>query len=49
MMRDDKTVMIGEKSDAHHYKLNGGVIEDGATHVAMFSPCGEVASSGCSK
>ena len=57
VMREDKTVMVGEKSSAHQYKLmgsvvEGGVIEDNAT-VVMFCPKnGEVvgsASSGCSK
>ena len=57
VMREDKTVMVGEKSSAHQYKLMGSVVEggvmDGITTVTVF--CSKVdkragsASSGCSK
>jgi hypothetical protein len=56
VMHGDKTVMIGEKSSAHQYKLMGSVVEggvmDGNATVAVFYPkVGEVAaaSPGCSK
>ena len=56
VMREDKTVMVGEKSSAQQYKLKGSVVEgevmDGNATVAVFYPnVGEVAaaSSGCSK
>ena len=56
VMREGKTVMVGEKSGAHQYKLMGNVVEggimDGTTTVAVFCPMiGEVAAvlSGCSK
>ena len=49
VMQDEKTVMIGEKLNAHHYMLKGEVIEDGAVHFVAFDPCGEATSSaGCS-
>jgi len=57
VMREGKTVMVGEKSSAHQYKLMGSVVEggvmDGITTVTVF--CSKVdkragsASSGCSK
>ena len=56
VMHGGKTVMIGEKSSAHQYKLKGSVVEggvmDGSATVAVFYPeDGEVAaaSPGCSK
>ena len=57
VMREDKTVMVGEKSSAHQYKLMGSVVEggvmDGTAIVAVFCPKAEKAagsaSSGCSK
>jgi hypothetical protein len=48
VMQDGKTAMVGEKSNAHHYKLKGGVIEDGAQHFVVFSPGGETTLLGCS-
>jgi hypothetical protein len=57
VMYGGKTVMIGEKSSAHQYKLKGGVVEggvmDGNANVVVFYPDGDAAvgsaSSGCSK
>ena len=56
VMREGKTVMVGEKSSAHQYKLKESVVEggvmDGNATMAGFCPTvGEVAaaSSGCSK
>ena len=57
VMRKDKTVMVGEKSSAHQYKLKGNVVEgrvmDGTATVAVFCPKVDKAvgpaSSGCSK
>ena len=56
-MWESKTVMVGEKSSAHQYKLmgsvvEGGVMDDNAT-VAVFCPkvdkAARSSSSGCSK
>ena len=57
VMRKGKTIMIGEKSSAHQYKLMGSVVEggvmDGNATVAVFCPKVDKeagsASSGCSK
>ena len=57
VMREGKTVMVGEKSSAHQYKLMGSVVEDGVMDgiaiVAVFCPKVDKeagsASSGCSK
>jgi len=57
VMREGKTVMVGEKSSAHQYKLMGSVVEDGVMHgiatVVVFRPKVDKvvgsASSGCSK
>ena len=57
VMREGKTVMVGEKSSAHQYKLVGSVVEvgvmDGTATVAVFCPKVDKAvgpaSSGCSK
>ena len=55
-MHGGKTVMVGEKSSAHQYKLKGSVVEGGVmngnTTMTVFClTVGEVAaaSSGCSK
>ena len=57
VMREGKTVMVGEKSSAYQYKLMGSVVEggvmDGNATVAVFCPkvdkAAGSASSGCSK
>ena len=57
VMREGKTIMVGEKSGAHQYKLMGSVVEsgvmDGNATVAVFCPkvdkAAGSASSGCSK
>jgi hypothetical protein len=57
VMHGGKTVMIGEKSSAHQYKLKGNIVEggvmDGNANVTVFYPSGDVAvgsaSSGRSK
>jgi hypothetical protein len=55
VMHGGKTIMVGEKSCAHQYKLKGSVagggVMDGNASMAMFYPTvGEVAAaSGCSK
>ena len=57
VMRKDKTVMVGEKSSAHQYKMMGSVVEGGVTDsiatVAVFCPkvdkAAGLASSACSK
>ena len=57
VMREGKTVMVGEKSSAHQYKLMGSVAEGGVMEcnaiVAVFCPkvdkAAGSASSGCSK
>ena len=42
VMREGKTVMVGEKSSAHQYKLMGSVVEsgvmDGIAMVTVFCP-----------
>jgi hypothetical protein len=42
VMREYKTVMVGEKSSAHQYKLMGSVVEGGVMDsnatVAVFCP-----------
>jgi hypothetical protein len=55
-MHGGKTVMVGEKSCAHPYKLKGsvvggGVMDRNGTMVVFYPTVGEVAvaSSGCSK
>jgi hypothetical protein len=57
VMQGGKTMMIGEKSSAHQYKLKGSIVEggvmDGNANVAVFYPGGDAAvgsaSSGRSK
>ena len=57
VMREGKTVMVGEKSSAHQYKLmrsvvKGGVMDGNATMVVFCPNVGKVAGSalsGCSK
>jgi hypothetical protein len=56
VMHGGKTVMVGEKSCAHQYKLKGsvvggGVMDGNASMVVFYLMVGEVAaaSSGCSK
>jgi hypothetical protein len=55
-MHRGKTVMVGEKSCAHQYKLKGSVVGggvmDGNASMEVFYPTVSgvaVASSGCSK
>jgi hypothetical protein len=47
VMHGGKTIMIGEKSSAHQYKLKGSVVEggvkDGNANVAVFYPGGDAA------
>ena len=57
VMREFKTVMVGEKSSAHQYKLMGSIVEggvmDGNATMTVFCPkvnkVAGSASSGCSK
>uniref|UniRef100_K4AKA5 Uncharacterized protein n=1 Tax=Setaria italica TaxID=4555 RepID=K4AKA5_SETIT len=56
VMHGSKMVMVGEKSNAHQYKLKGSVVEGGvmggnATMAVFYPDVGKVAtaSSGCSK
>jgi hypothetical protein len=56
VMHGGNTVMVGEKSCAHQYKLKGsvvggGVMDGNASMVEFYPTVGEVAvaSSGCSK
>ena len=57
VMREGNTVMIGEKSSAHQYKLMGSIVEggvmDGTGTVVVFYPKVDKvtgsASLGCSK
>ena len=57
VMREGKTVMVGEKSSAHQYKMMGRIVEGGVTDgiatVAVFCPkidkAAGLASSACFK
>ena len=57
VMHGGKTIMVGERSSAHQYKLKGSVVEGGVTDGnasrAVFclgdGKAAGLASSGCSK